>query len=95
MENQSVKSPKKKVTRAPRLKTAFPVRLGGATGITRDISATGVYLEMPIGQQLGDQVDLEIELDTPAGKRKLKLAGKVVRVEQNNDRIGLAIQVTE
>ena len=95
MENQTVKSSRRKTARAPRFKAAFPVQLGGVKGVTKDISASGLFLELPESQELGAVVNLDIELDTPAGKKTLSLTGEIVRMEKRNGQVGLAINLKE
>jgi len=78
-----------------RVCTALPVRLGTATGITRDVSASGIFFETDAPDAVGDRISLTVELDTPRGKRMLSCNGDVVRIEPSDTRIGVAVKIIE
>lgn len=71
------------------------VMADGSTGITRDVSATGVFFEMDNKLELGSVVDFHIELS--ANGRSIKLAGQgeVVRIEARDTRIGAALRMLD
>ena len=81
--------------RRERVCTALPVRLGAATGITRDVSASGIFFETDAPDAVGDLISLTVELDTPRGKRMLRCKGDVVRIEPSDTRIGVAVRIIE
>jgi len=81
--------------RRERVCTALPIRLGTATGITRDVSASGIFFEIDTTDAVGDQISLTVELDTPRGKRKLSCQGDVVRIEPHESRVGVAVRIIE
>jgi len=78
-----------------RVCTALPVRLGAATGTTRDVSASGIFFEINAPDVVGDLISLTVELDTPRGKRMLRCKGDVVRIEPSDSRIGVAVKIIE
>jgi len=78
-----------------RVYTALPVMLGTATGITRDVSASGIFFETDAPDAVGDRISLMVELDTPRGKRMLRCKGDVVRIEPSDTRIGVAVKIIE
>lgn len=79
-----------------REQVALPVRVGGGTlGVTQDISASGLFFLTDAAQQVGGQLDIEIELDTPAGPMKLKAHGQIVRIELRGDKTGVAVRLAE
>lgn len=81
---------------APREPLALPVKLqSGESGVTKNISASGVMFELDRVQQIGSVVDFEIHLDTPDGPLKLVAHGKVVRVTEQGARTGVAVQLVE
>jgi hypothetical protein len=81
---------------SPREPLALPVVMeGGQSGVTRNISASGVMFELDRVQQIGSMVDFEIHLDTPDGPVKLVAHGKVVRVTEQRERTGVAVQLVE
>jgi PilZ domain len=78
----------------PREPLALPVNLAaGGQGFTRDISASGLFFETDSEQQVGGVVDFEIELQTSTGPVRLVAQGKVVRIENNGHRVGVAVQL--
>ena len=78
-----------------RVFTALPVDLGDATGVTRDVSASGMFFEMDSKHRLGSTMEFAVEMDTPGGKMLLKCEGEVVRIEPRGPRVGVAIRITQ
>jgi len=77
----------------PRERISLPLRLGnGSQGITRDISASGLFFETDREQQVGSLVDFEIEFDRLGGLMKFKAQGKIVRIEPRADKTGAALK---
>jgi len=82
--------------REERVPTALPVRLSeGTTGVTRDVSASGVFFETDKECVAGSEISFAIEVDGPTGKMMLKCQGRVVRVEQRDGKIGVAAKIVE
>lgn len=79
--------------RAERVCWKFPVYLGSARGMTRDISASGVFFETDATFPLSSSVPFEVELDAPNGKFLLKYFGEVVRIEPRGKRVGVAVRI--
>jgi len=82
--------------RGQRIHTTLPVLLKNAQGITRDVSAAGVYFWIP---QLicapGDLIAFAVELERPGGKMILKCQGDVVRTEPHAAETGVAVRIVE
>ena len=78
-----------------RVSAALPVDLGTATGITTDVSASGISFETDATYAFGNTVDLKVEFDTPGGKMLLKCRGEIVRIEPRGNRVGVAVKITE
>jgi len=77
----------------PRERISLPLKLGnGSQGITRDISASGLFFETDREQQVGSLVDFEIEFDRLGGLMKFKAQGKIVRIEPRADKTGAALK---
>ena len=89
--------PLKKSTRrdrAPRVKATFPVHLSEKIkGVTQDISATGIYLDLDTTQEPGSIISFWVELDTPGAKMKLVCKAEVVRVEQADGRTKVGTKI--
>ena len=78
----------------PREQVTLSLQLiGGGSGVTRDISASGLYFETDYEQQVGSVIDFEIELDTPGGPMKFKAQGQIVRIEPQGDRTGVGVKL--
>ena len=77
--------------RAQRYRLAVPVRLqNGSTGITRDISTSGIFFETEHGHTIGDTVQLSVQL----GEASIQCEGRVVRLEQLEGKFGIAVDLT-
>jgi hypothetical protein len=80
----------------PRIHTALPVHLGSAEGITRDVSASGVFFWTSESVcALGELISFSVELKRPEGRMKLKCQGDVVRTEPRSGAMGVAVKITE
>jgi hypothetical protein len=79
-----------------RVSAVIPVRLeDGAEGVTRDLSPAGVYFVTAEKMRDGEPIRFTLEFDNPMGKLYLDCAGQVVRIEDSNGRIGVAVKITE
>lgn len=76
-----------------RVSASLPVDLGNATGITRDVSASGVYFEVDATYALGSEIGFAVELDTSSGKMILRCEGEIVRIEPRDKRVGVAVRI--
>jgi hypothetical protein len=82
---------------AQRTKVAVPVALENGTGVTRDISQTGVYLKTSAAFTPGDTIRLTLELEyaVPDGPMQFQCVGRVVRVEKLGEEYGIASTIDE
>jgi hypothetical protein len=81
--------------REERVRAAFRVDLGGASGLTRDISATGIFFETDAPLAAGGTVNLDIAIETPGGPIMMSYVGRVVRLERRESRLGVAVRILE
>ena len=81
--------------RKERVFTALPVNLAGASGVTRDVSASGIFFETDASYTLGNLVSFTVEFNTPGGKMLLKCRGDIVRIEPRGTQIGVAVKIIE
>ena len=82
--------------REKRIPATMPVRIANAgSGVTRDISASGIFLEMESDTVPGDSIDMTLDFTTPAGKLQFNCQGVIVRVEQSGDRVGIAVKISD
>jgi hypothetical protein len=87
-----VKRKKKEQRRDRRVPAALPVKVGRAAGVTRDVSASGMFLETDASYAVGSTVNLMLNLDTPWGKVMFNCRGRIVRREAHDHRMGVAVQ---
>jgi hypothetical protein len=78
----------------PRQAVDLPIRLGdGSTGVARNISPSGMYLEIR-GQAPGDPL-IYVEMDMPGEGMSFKSHGKIVRMDHGDGRTGIAVRLEE
>ena len=76
-----------------RFETQHPVHTEHGTGVTRNISAQGVYFETDVEPRTGALVNFFIEYRLHGRKHRLLCEGKVVRVEPRGGRVGVAARL--
>src|SRR4051794_19642840 len=81
--------------RGERVSTALKVDLGDGNGITRDVSATGIYFEIPAHYPLGKSLRFTVEFGSPGGPMLLKCTGDIVRIERRGFQVGVAVHIVE
>jgi len=82
--------------RGQRVHTALPVFLKNAEGITRDVSASGVFFWTSESTcALGELISFTVELKRPEGRMILKCHGDVVRTEARHGEMGVAVKITD
>lgn len=78
----------------PRVQVKLPLRLAnGETGITRDVSTTGLFFEMDGERFLDTEIDLSVGLSVHGRPVWLPSRGRVVRVEHQGGRTGVAVKL--
>jgi hypothetical protein len=78
---------------ADRFDTELPVEMGGIQGLTRNISATGIYFETETAQEPGSRVHFTVELNVRGEKLKLICEGEVVRIGRSDRVLGIAAKL--
>ena len=73
----------------------MPVDLGTTTGVTRDVSASGVFFETDVPYTLGNEISFAMDLETAGGKMVLRCRGEIVRVKPGDGKVGVAVKITE
>lgn len=92
-EKSRMTTPDAEQRSAARFDTAMPVEIGGAPGRTQNISASGVYFETDVRRQIGELVNFTVEFTLHGQRHQLLCEGKVVRVDQQGGRIGVAAKL--
>lgn len=87
-------SPTKPERRADRFSIELPVEMGTLQGLTRNICATGIYFETDVAQAPGSHVRFTVEVTIRGEKSKMVCEGEVVRVENNDGVIGIAVALS-
>jgi len=78
---------------ADRFATELPIEMGRVHGLTRNISATGIYFETENAQEPGSRVHLSVEVVIHGERLKLICDGKVVRVDHKDGVLGIAAKL--
>jgi len=78
---------------ADRVKTELPVTINGVQGITRDVSASGIFLEVNSPQEPGSTIEFLVQLDSPTGQLTFSCEGEVVRTEELEEKYGIATKI--
>lgn len=75
---------------------ALPVTLeDGSTGLTHNISASGIYFETDRKPSRDCPLSFSVEFQNGAGGLTLRCRGEVVRIEQLDNRFGVAVRIQE
>ena len=81
---------------ARRYRVAVPVELEHGKGVTRDISASGIFFETDLSYPLGVTLSFSLVLEhaDPGGPVHLQCQGEVVRVKRCEGKVGVAVRFT-
>ena len=90
---QAESNPPKLHRRQRRTITELPTSIGGNQGLTRDISASGLFIVQMKAQEVGSRIDFTVDLDTVGGKLKLCCEGRVIRFEKIDDKFGIGVKI--
>jgi hypothetical protein len=84
----------KKKRKAARRFESLPVKVlnDERKGVTRDVSASGVYILTDKHYETGSIITMTIDLDYPPGTR-MRCVGTIVRVEDHGARVGVAVKM--
>jgi PilZ domain len=73
-----------------RFKLALPLEFKNGTGMTRDISTSGIFFETESAYSIGDMIRLFLNFE----HETLHCEAHVVRVEPRNGQFGVAVELT-
>jgi len=91
--NTTARLPEKRKER--RIDVALPVMLENATGVTRNVSPSGVFFWISGTYALGDVINFAMGRSTKSGEFTLKCRGVVLRTEQRGNDLGVAVMVAK
>lgn len=92
---QTVNAQYQEKRREERVRANLPVNVGVTTGITRDVSATGMYFETDASYAVGSTVSVALDIDTPQGRMLFKCRGEILRIERQGKKVGVAVRFIE
>lgn len=72
----------------------LPLEINGASGLTRNVSATGVYFETTVEKAPGSKVQFVVQVMVKGKLLKMVCSGEVVRLEHKVDTVGIAVKLT-
>jgi len=78
-----------------RVDAAFAVRLGQASGVTRNVSASGIYFETQAALSVGGRINFAVDLEIAGAGMVLSCLGEIVRIDQRGDQQGVAIRILD
>ena len=82
--------------REERVQARHPMKVEGATAaVTRDVSLSGVFFETDGEFAEGNEIRFSIELDAAAGPMLLECTGRIVRIERQDGKFGIATKILE
>ena len=93
INTQSKRTPVEHGRGADRFDTALPVEINDMQGLTRNISATGIYFESQVAQEPGSPVHFTVEVSVRGEKLKLDCEGEVVRINRKEGLLGIAAKL--
>ncbi|HAL39694.1 MAG TPA: hypothetical protein DCP03_16960 [Polaromonas sp.] len=93
IKTQKHTSPLRSARGADRFDTELPDEIGGVQGLTRNISATGIYFETELTQEPGLRVHFTVEVNVRGEKIRLVCEGEVVREDRNDGVLGIAAKL--
>jgi len=71
----------------------LPVLLDEGQGVTRDISASGMYIMQSSRQEIGTHIEFWVQMNTSIGAMNLRGEGEICRIEQTGDQVGIGIKI--
>lgn len=72
------------------------VTLDGGSGVSRNLSASGIYFETEVPLRAGASVSFSMDLTNPEGEPvRMFCAGWVIRTEEIDGRIGAGVRIDE
>ena len=82
--------------RHQRVPSAIPFTLDdGSDAITRDLSPSGVYFETEGRVAVGSVVRFSLQFDNPSGDLLFLCVARVVRVRDENGKLGIGAEIVE
>ena len=91
----SIKKEGKERRNAERVAVSLPISMANTAEVTCDICPSGVYFEANASFVLGERIEFDIEFSNLGDNLMLKCKGEIVRVENRNSKVGVAVKILE
>jgi hypothetical protein len=78
---------------APRFESRLPMQIQRTPAQTQNLSATGIYFESDLEQEVGSPISFTLEFMMGGRQQTMKCEGTVVRVDRLADRLGIAARM--
>lgn len=79
-----------------RVESKLAITLDGGTGISRNVSASGIYFETEVPLRAGGSVSFSVDFTNPEGQPvRMFCAGWIVRIEELEGRLGAGVRIDE
>jgi hypothetical protein len=96
MTNPAAQTPNQDTRRQyERVAAELPIQVDGIFGVTRDVSAGGIFFEFENTAAVGSEISFDIEMHTALGPMRMKCRGQIVRSERHGTKTGIAVKTTE
>ena len=82
-------------SRSERVNCNFAASVDGTDAIVKNLSATGMYLELGNLQDPDSRIKLSIDLSTPSGLFQFEIVGEIVRVDKKVGKSGYGIKIVD
>ena len=92
-QSQNSMDADKKQRAADRYVSELPIEINGAQGVTRNISATGIYFETTVEPEPGSKVHFTVDVIVEGEPLKMVCSGEVVRVDHKDGTVGIAVKL--
>jgi hypothetical protein len=80
--------------REQRIPATRPVQLESGTGVTLNISSSGIFFETDVNYAEGGEISFAIEIDgVREEKMLLRARGVIVRIDRSGGKVGIAVQI--
>src|SRR3954468_9750926 len=81
-------------SRERRYAVDMPVLLADGSGVARNISTSGIYLETELSLHAGAPLSFTVNFDdTPGGRMRMHCDAEIVRIEQKDGRVGVGARI--
>jgi hypothetical protein len=81
--------------REERVPVSLPISIANTEGLTRDISLSGICFEANGTYTIGEVIRFVIEFGNMGGNLALKCSGQIVRMDNRQGKVNVAVKILE